>query len=221
MPIQLRADIMQQQSLTLDYNSVLNIGASQSSIYGDRSYNLNGMVWDNLKQFGLSFSTSSVSMTEDYKVSWVDGLNLSYMRNFTMNALSFSASRMKPMGKYGTLGIGINYAYMFGKDALGEKMPDIFSLGYNFLYTNSFQLSPRINYSPAFIVAQNPLTVQEGTEWKTSAVTNNDVMGILSNSFTVQFTKRFSLNLGWTVIASTNEFLPIMNSFMVGSKIPF
>lgn len=221
MPIQLRADVMQQQALTLEYNSVLNIGASQSSIYGDRSYNLNGMIWDNLKQFGLSFSTSVVSMTEDYKVSWVDGVNVSYMRNYTMNAISFGANRMKPMGKYGTVGIGINYAYMFGKDALGDKMPDTYSLGYNFLYTNSFQLSPRINYAPAFIVAQNPLTVQEGTEWKTSAITNNDVMGILANSFTVQFTKRFSLNLGWTVIASTNEFLPIMNSFMVGSKIPF
>jgi len=221
MPIQLRADVMQQQALTLEYNSVLNIGASQSSIYGDRSYNLNGMIWDNLKQFGLSFSTSVVSMTEDYKVSWVDGVNVSYMRNYTMNAISFGANRMKPMGKYGTVGIGINYAYMFGKDALEDKMPDTYSLGYNFLYTNSFQLSPRINYAPAFIVAQNPLTVQEGTEWKTSAITNNDVMGILANSFTVQFTKRFSLNLGWTVIASTNEFLPIMNSFMVGSKIPF
>ena len=221
MPIQLRADVMQQQALTLEYNSVLNIGASQSSIYGDRTYNLNGMIWDNLKQFGVSFSTSVVSMTEDYKVAWVDGANLSYMRNFTMNAISFSASRMKPMGKYGTVGIGINYVYMFGKDALGDKMPDMYSLGYNFLYTNSFQLSPRINYSPAFIVAQNPLTVQQGTQWKSSAITNSDVMGILSNSFTVQFTKRFSLNLGWTVIASTNEFLPIMNSFMVGSKIPF
>ena len=220
-PIQLRADLMQQQALTLEYNSVLNIGASQTSIYGDRSYNLNGMIWDNLRQFGLSFSTSVVSMTKDYEVSWVDGVNVSYMRNYTMNAISFGANRMKPMGKYGTVGIGINYAYMFGKDALGDKMPDMYSLGYNFLYTNSFQLSPRINYAPAFIVAQNPLTVQQGTEWKTSAITNNDVMGILSNSFTVQFTKRFSLNLGWTVIASTNEFLPIMNSFMIGSKIPF
>lgn len=220
-PIQLRADIMQQQALTLEYNSVLNIGASQSSIYGDRSYNLNGMIWDNLKQFGLSFSTSVVSMTEDYKVSWVDGVNISYMRNYTMNAVSFGANRMKPMGKYGTIGIGINYAYMFGNDALGDKMPDMYSLGYNFLYTNSFQVSPRINYAPALIVAQNPLTVQQGTEWKTSAITNSDVMGILSNSFTVQFTKRFSLNLGWTVITSTNKFVPIMNSFMVGSKIPF
>ena len=40
------------------YNSVLNIGTSRSSIYGDVSYTANVMVWDNLQQFsfmGTSF----------------------------------------------------------------------------------------------------------------------------------------------------------------------
>ena len=221
MPIQLRADLMQQQALTLQYNSVLNIGASQTSIYGDKSYNLNGMIWDNLKQFGVTFSTSTVSLTSDYKVAWVDGLSAGYMRNYSMNALTFGANRMKPMGKWGTVGIGLNYAYMFGKDALGGKMPGMWSFGYNFLYTNSFQITERINYAPALIFTQNPLTVEEGRTWKETAQTNNDVMGILANSFTVQFTERFSINLGWTIIASSNEFVPIMNSFMIGSKIPF
>jgi len=37
MPIVLKADFLQQQALTLKYNSVLNIGASQTSIFGDRT----------------------------------------------------------------------------------------------------------------------------------------------------------------------------------------
>jgi hypothetical protein len=44
---------------------------------------------------------------------------------------------------------------------------------------------------------------------------------ILANSFTAQITNSFSVNFSWTVIRSSNPFLPIMNSFMVGSKIPF
>ena len=36
------------------------------------------------------------------------------------------------MGKYGIIGVGINYAYMFGKDNFGEKLPNMASLGYNF-----------------------------------------------------------------------------------------
>lgn len=221
MPIQLRADMMQQQALTLDYNSVLNIGASQTSIYGDRTYNLNGMLWDNLKQYGLSFSTSKVSLNSDYTVSWIDGVSFGYMRNYSMNSISASLNRMRPMGKWGTVGLGINYAYMFGKDTFGDKMPKMYSFGYNLLYTNSFKITDKIIYSPALIFAQNPLSVQQDDDWRNSATTNNDVMGILSNSFTVQFTRRFSLNIGWTLIGSSNEFVPIMNSFMVGSKIPF
>ena len=89
---------MQQQALTLQYNSVLNIGASQTSIYGDKSYNLNGMIWDNLKQFGVTFSTSTVSLTSDYKVAWVDGLSKTgYMRNYSMNTYFWS----KPNETYG------------------------------------------------------------------------------------------------------------------------
>jgi hypothetical protein len=49
---------------------------------------------------------------------------------------------------------------------------------------------------------------------------SKDFIGILANSFMVRLTKSFSFNLGWTIIYSSNEFVPIMNSFMIGSKIP-
>ena len=133
LPIQLKADMMAQQALTLDYNAVLNIGASMSSIFGDRSYGANLMIYDNLKQANLSLNTSLVTMNDNYEVKWVDGVNLSYMRNYKMNAISASASRMKPMGKWGTVGVGINYSYMMGKDQLGEKLPQSYMLGWNVL----------------------------------------------------------------------------------------
>ena len=132
---------MQQQALTLDYNTVLSVGASQASIYGDITNTATLQVYDNLKQAGLSLGRSKVTLNENYAVTWVDGINLSYMRNYGMNATSISLSRMKPMGKYGIVGVGINYAYMFGKDNLGEKLPNMASLGYNFLYTNSIQVT--------------------------------------------------------------------------------
>ena len=222
MPIQLKADMMAMQSLTLRYNSVLNIGASQSSIFGDRTNSANLMVWDNLKQFGLTTATSKVSLNESYEVTWVDGISVSYMRNYKMNALTGSLSRMKPMGKWGTLGVGINYSHMFGKDQFGEKFPNITSLGYNILYANMVQISDRIIYSPAIIGAQNPLTyMQEMNGFESMTSTSKDFIGILANSFTIQLTRRFSFNLGWTLIYSSNEFVPLMNSFMIGAKLPF
>ena len=107
MPIQLKADLLQQQALTLDYNTVINIGASMSSIYGDRSYGANLMVYDNLKQANISLNTSGVTMNDNYEVTWVDGVSVSYMRNYKMNAFSASASRMKPLGRWGNVGVEI------------------------------------------------------------------------------------------------------------------
>ena len=40
---------------------------------------------------------------------------------------------MKPLGKWGTVGVGINYSYLFGKDQLGNKMHKDESLGYNLI----------------------------------------------------------------------------------------
>jgi hypothetical protein len=101
-------------------------------------------------------------------------------------------------------------------------MPDIYSLGYNFLYTNSFQLTDRILYSPAIIGAQNPIThISRSLDSPEFSSTTSDFIGILANSFTIQLTRRFSFNVGWTLIYSSNEFVPLMNSFMIGAKLPF
>jgi hypothetical protein len=46
-------------------------------------------------------------------------------------------------------------------------------------------------------------------------------MGILANSFTIQLTRRFSFNAGWTIVKSTDSNFPMINSFMIGAKLPF
>ena len=221
MPIQLKADLLQQQALTLNYNTVLSVGASQASIYGDKTNSATLQIYDNLKQAGLTLGRSKVTLNDNYKVTWVDGVNLSFMRNYSMNATSLSLSRTKPMGKYGTVGVGISYAYMFGKDTYGEKMPNMASLGYNFLYTNQFAVTNRITYAPALVAAQSPISyTQKIDSYPAFGAVSKDLIAILANSFTVQLTKTFSFNVGWTIIYSTNDFVPIMNSFMIGSKIP-
>jgi hypothetical protein len=213
---------MQQQALTLDYNTVLNLGASQSSIYGDVTNTANLMIYDNLKQVGLTLGRSKVSLNDNYQVTWVDGVNLTYMRNFSMNSTTLSLSRMKPLGKWGTVGVGLNYSFMFGKDALGNTMPKMGSGGYNILYTNMVKINDRIMYTPALIGAQNPISyTQKMDGFDAFSSTSKDFIGILANSFTIQLTKSFSFNAGWTIIYSSNEFVPIMNSFMIGAKLPF
>jgi len=100
-------------------------------------------------------------------------------------------------------------------------MPNMASLGYNFLYTNQFAVTNRITYAPALVAAQSPISyTQKIDSYPAFGAVSKDLIAILANSFTVQLTKTFSFNVGWTIIYSTNEFVPIMNSFMIGSKIP-
>jgi hypothetical protein len=168
---------------------------------------------------------SKVHMTKDYKVRSITSLALSYSRNFTSNAVMGSITELKPLGKYGVVGVGISYGTVFIKEAIREN----FMLGYNLLYTNTFQLTDRITYSPAFIFLQTPVMTGYDDftvngvrfEIKNSLRgTKIPFMGVLSNSFTVQLTQKFSFNMGWTMIKSSDPNIPVMNSFMIGSKIP-
>jgi hypothetical protein len=81
-------------------------------------------------------------------------------------------------------------------------------------------VSPRIQYAPAFIWTQSPY--MGGFDLQNDLKgTQIDGMAILSNSFTLQLTRRFSVNVGATFIKSTNPLIPLIKSFSIGSKLPF
>ena len=214
MPIQLKADLMAMQNPLGGFNAAMSFSASQSSIFGDVSYGANLMVFDNLRQATLGLNRSKVFMDDSYNVEWVESTGINYANNFGTQAVSGNFMRLKPMGKKGTFGFGVNYTLMFG-NLIDKPMGNV---GYNFLYTNSYELNQkRITYAPAFIVAQTPLSFTlDG-----SSTTTSDAMFILANSWTYRLTKRFTFNFGYTAIKSTNPIIPLINSFMIGSKIPF
>lgn len=255
LPIQLRADMMANQSLLGNYDIVTSIGATQSSIYGDETYGATAMIWSNLRQFSLNGSYTKVRMqkfdvtsinhqTHKHhkkgnkvtskdpqqppvpKVSIVTSASLGYMNNFGNGTFVASMMKIKPT-KYGTFGVGVNMINMFGENKYQMTL-----LGYNVLYTNVINVSPRIQYAPALIWSQSPYMGKirwERDEYHERYLTaRNDLKGtrihgmaILSNSFTIQLTRRFSINTGATFIKSTNKDIPLIKSFTIGTKLPF
>ena len=149
---------MQMQTPVGIYNSVLNIGASRSSIYGDVSYTANVMVWDNLQQFSFMGARSKVNLTEDYKVKNVMATSIAYSNNFGYSSLMLSRSAMKPFDNGLTVGIGITAGTSFVSYPIKEN----FMVSYNVLATKSFKITPAITYSPALIWTQTPFTSIEG-----------------------------------------------------------
>ena len=231
MPIQLKADAMAMQTPVGSYNAVMNIGASQSSVFGDVSYSLNTMVWDNLKQVSVMAARTKIVFTDDYQVKIIKATAAGYSNNYTISTLMLSQSFMKPFKNGMMVGIGISAGTTFESFPIQEN----FMVSYNVLATKSFKLNDRITYSPALIFTQtpfmstkdgvgidfnngNPFGVSVKNEMKGSRI---HFMGIMANSFTVQLTKRFSFNAGWTIIKGSDPNLPIMHSFMIGSKLPF
>lgn len=258
LPIQLRADMMSNQSLLGMYDLVTSINASRSSIYGDETYSLTGMVWSNLKQFSLSGVYSKVNLKTinvseiihenhshfsktkevtsndpivrpQIKVSNVTSLSAGYMNNFGSGTFVITYNKLKPMEKWGTAGVGLMMTHSFY-----ENKYQIMTLGYNILYTNLIQITDRIQYSPALIWTQTPYMGKPLQNWPNmnSFVFGIDGgnqligqrvhgMGIVSNSFTVRLTSKFTFNTAWTLIKSTDPQIPTLNSFMVGAKLPF
>lgn len=256
LPIQLRADMMGNQNLLGGYDIVTSIGATQSSIFGDVSYGATAMIYSNLQQFALNTSYTKVHMeklnisalyhnghTHYSKTSKVDttdptevplpklkhitSASLGYMNNFGNGTIVASIMEIKPMGKWGTAGVGVNMINMFSENKYQMTM-----IGYNVLYTNMIMVSPRVQYAPALIWTQTPYMGKLGftkTEWgKNDKFAPNQLRGteidgmiILSNSFTLQLTRRFSVNVGATFIKSTNPLIPLIKSFAIGSKLPF
>ena len=161
-------------------------------------------------------------------VAYISATSIGYSNNFGFSTLMLSQSFMKPFKSGLTVGIGVSAGTSFVSYPIKENL----MVSYNVLATKSFQLGSRITYSPALIWTQTPfMSTQSGVnfDWENpmgfqfkNALkgTEIDGMAILANSFTVQLTQRFSFNVGWTIIKSTNPIVPIINSFMIGSKIP-
>lgn len=212
-PILVSGDVIGMQSLTGTYNSVLSFGLSQSSIFGDVSYSGNMMVWDNLKQIVLGGSITKMHMNDDYTLDYVDSYALNYSRMYKSNSVTISNSTIKPT-QYGTFGFGINGTVMWSSDMKGVTI----SYGWNALYTHSIKINERWIYTPAVIMAKNPGSYMSNEK---AFYTNKDEIGILSNGFDLQISRRFRINLNYTLIASTNPTFPFMHNFMVGSKLQF
>jgi len=200
-----------------------------TSVYGDVSYTAGLMVWQNLRQYSLSTAYSKVNFNDSYQIRNITAISLGYSNNYGNSTIMTSFSKMKPFKSGLTVGVGVSMGTTFVSNPITEN----FMMSYNILATKSFKLGNRITYSPAVIWTQTPLSTSQGgfdMDWEFIGPIKlkNDLyntrihgMAILANSFAVKVTRRFAFNIGWTIIKSTNSDMPFMNSFMIGSKLPF
>lgn len=211
-PIIVSGDVMGMQTLQGNYNSVLSMGISKSSIYGDVSYMGNLMIWDNLNQFAVGGNMTKMFLSDAFELDFIENYSVNYSYSFGVSSISVGYSMIKTFEKLGTFGGGINYSYTFGKGIAGS----ITTFAYNFLYTRSFVVNKKLTYTPAIVYTTSPIGYLSSVE---KTYISRDKMLVLSNGFDYQISKKFRFNFNWTPIVNTNKDIPMINMFIIGSKI--
>lgn len=211
-PIIVSGDVMGMQTLQGNYNSVLSMGISKSSIYGDVSYMGNLMIWDNLNQYALGGSMTKMFLSDIFELDFIENYNVNYSYSYGVSSVSVGYSTIKSFPKWGTIGGGINYSITMGRGIKGT----ITTFAYNFLYTRSFVVNKKLTYTPAIVYTTSPIGYLSSVK---STYVSKDKMVILSNGIDYQISKKFRFNFNWTPIINTNKDIPMINMFMVGSKI--
>lgn len=217
-PILMSGDVVFLQNLRGNFDDIISVGISQSSLMGDKSYGVSGLIWSNLSQFSLSANTSTIKFDDTYKPSAVNSYGVGYSKMFKTHSLSLSVSRMFLKSKYGIFGGGIGYSSMIDNSKIDRVGGINNSLSYNGIWTKPFRLNQRWNWTPVIVVAGSPLsyvTTDKNLIW------NKHIMFVSSNSVDFQISPRFRANFNYTLIKGTDKNLPMLNSFVIGSKISY
>jgi hypothetical protein len=211
-PIIVSGDVMGMQSLQGNYNSVLSMGISKSSIYGDESYMGNLMIWDNLRQFSIGGNMTKMFLSNTFELDFIESYSLNYTYSFGVSSVSAGYSTIKTFNRWGTFGGGINYSVIFGKGFEGI----ISTFAYNFLYTKSFKVNSQLTYTPAIVYTTSPIGYLSSIN---TTYISKDKMFVISNGIDYQISRNFKFNINWTPILNTNNNIPMINIIMIGSKI--
>ena len=213
-PILFNSDFTGGQSLDRSINIIATGGISQSSMAGDMSWGVTGMVWSNLQQFALSGRYTKMNF---------DGGKLQSLNNYGVTvAYAFGSmfgfatyAYIYPMGKWGVTGANLTVSVNNSEYAEGKKQYNI-THSLLLFYTKPFPINRRITISPDLYISGSPVTY--ATKQKEFLI--GEDMGFLTGaSVDYSITKRFKINLGVRTSLSTNPDQPALFFAVVGSKV--
>lgn len=226
-PILISANYMTMQNLDGSFNQVASFGMSKNSLTGGTSYNLNSMIWSNLKQFSLSLSKTEILFNHDKKlpikvgkevfgyiyvkgsVYKITGLNATFMLMFNTKILSLGMNDVFLLKK------GIVYGYAFGGNFININKDFTSSLSATFFITKPFNFK-RVIISPLIATSSSPVLYTTATK---DFIFVKDITYILGSNFDFNLTQRFKANLGINTINNTNKNIPTTYAITIGSKI--
>lgn len=181
---------------------------------GDQSWNGTSMIYSNLKQFVLSggytkmeFQNGQLNAIHSYSTA------VAYLNGNYMNLLGYTW--IKPNPKYGTYGYNLGLINLFLKNSKGGFDYNVSTSAVVF-WTRPYQYSKKLTISPQVFTMFSPLA------WNsvTGESTVNRHMGfLLGSSFDYKISKRFGFSFNYKLSSSTMPNTPVLQNFLIGSRV--
>jgi len=212
-PMLLASDLTASQGADGKYTESITIGVSKSSMMGDKSWSGTSMIYSNLTQFVLAGGYTKM-MFKDGGLNAIHSYSTAeaYLQGNYMNLVGYTY--IKPNPKYGTYGYNVGVINLFLKD--GTKFNYNMSSSIVAFWTKPYPYSRKLVISPQVFTMFSPVA------WNTvSGVTTiNTNMGyMLGASFDYKISKRFGFSFNYKFSGSTQKGIPILNNFLIGSRV--
>lgn len=208
-PILFNSDLTVGQTINNSVQLIATSGISQSSMAGDVSWGLTGMVWSNLQQFALSGRYTKMNFDEG-KMYRIDNTGATIVHAFGNTFGFITYAQIYPLGKWGVTGVNATVAI--------QKTPEQFTTTHSLLvfYTKPFQLNKRLTISPDLYISGSPVTY--GIKDNIFTI-SEDMMFLTGFNMDYSITKRFKFNTGLKTSLSTDPSIPMLFFAVVGSKV--
>jgi hypothetical protein len=211
-PIIISSDYTNAQNLDKSFTGIINIGMSQSSLTGKSSYGITSMTWFNFRQFAISGRYTNIHFSKNGKLKLIHNLNLTGLYTYGNYMGFFGYSVILNAGKWGITGANVSVS----TTKITEDKNTFISPAITAFYTRPTKVNDRLILSPELYVISTPLVYSSAEK---TTVSDRTFSAFIGTGIDYQITQKFKVNINYKVNMSTNPDFPILNFFLIGSKI--
>jgi hypothetical protein len=211
-PIIISSDYTNAQNLDKSFTGIINVGMSQSSLTGKSSYGITSMTWFNFRQFAISGRYTNIHFSKNGKLKLIHNLNLTGLYTYGNYMGFFGYSVILNAGKWGITGANVSVS----TTKITEDKNTFISPAITAFYTRPTKVNDRLILSPELYVISTPLVYSSAEK---TTVSDRTFSAFIGTGIDYQITQKFKVNINYKVNMSTNPDFPILNFFLIGSKI--
>jgi len=219
-PLLFGSDLSLIEGPDRNFNAIISLGISKSSLMGNESYSVNSMIWSTFRQFALSGGYTRMSFAMG-KLKTIHSYSITsaYLSGNYMGLVGYTY--IKPNPKYGTYGFNVGLVSLSIKtDALDDGTKELFNTSLSSslvtFWTKPYQVSKKLTLSPQIFIMSSPIGYTPSTGQST---VNKDLGFLIGSSFDYRISKRFGFTVNYKAAASTVNGSPILSNFLIGSRL--